>query len=70
MLSLLVASILSAAIASPSAELVPQKGKPPVPDLTAGGQADNKHDWNLGPLARVYGFGGGSWKPPMYVRFW
>ena len=24
-------------------------GKPPVPDLTAGGQKDQRHDWNLGP---------------------
>jgi hypothetical protein len=49
MLSLFVASILSVAIVPPSANLWPQKGKPPVPDLTAAGQADNKHDWNLGP---------------------
>ena len=26
-----------------------QRNKPPVPDLTAGGQPDDKHDWNLGP---------------------
>lgn len=26
-----------------------QRNKPPVPDLTAGGQPDEKHDWNLGP---------------------
>jgi hypothetical protein len=25
------------------------RGKPPVPDLTKGGQKDSKHDWNLGP---------------------
>jgi hypothetical protein len=26
-----------------------QREKPPVPDLTAGGKPDGKHDWNLGP---------------------
>lgn len=26
-----------------------QREKPAVPDLTAGGQPDEKHDWNLGP---------------------
>ena len=26
-----------------------QRDKPPVPDLTAGGTTDGKHDWNLGP---------------------
>ncbi|MGA0058158.1 MAG: DUF6288 domain-containing protein [Planctomycetota bacterium] len=26
-----------------------QRNKPQVPDLTAGGKRDDKHDWNLGP---------------------
>ncbi|MFT7677490.1 MAG: hypothetical protein ACI8QC_001468, partial [Planctomycetota bacterium] len=26
-----------------------QRNKPDVPDLTSGGEADGKHDWNLGP---------------------
>ncbi len=26
-----------------------QRDKPAVPDLTAGGEPDEKHDWNLGP---------------------
>lgn len=26
-----------------------QRSKPEVPDLTEGGQPDDKHDWNLGP---------------------
>ena len=34
--------------ASPAAGAA-QRNKPPVPDLTAGGQTDGKHDWNLGP---------------------
>jgi len=31
-----------------SAAIVSARGKPPVPDLTAGGKRDDKHDWNLG----------------------
>ncbi len=38
---------LAAVIVAPAA--VAQRDKPPVPDLTAGGQPDDKHDWNLGP---------------------
>ena len=34
--------------ASPAAGAA-QRNKPPVPDLTAGGETDGKHDWNLGP---------------------
>ncbi|MEC7232369.1 MAG: DUF6288 domain-containing protein, partial [Planctomycetota bacterium] len=34
--------------ASPAASAT-QRNKPPVPDLTAGGETDGKHDWNLGP---------------------
>lgn len=30
-------------------DLWAQRGKPPVPDHTAGGQRDKKHDWTLGP---------------------
>ncbi len=39
----LAALLLGLASASRAAK------KPPVPDLTAGGTKDNKHDWNLGP---------------------
>ncbi|MDA0946918.1 MAG: DUF6288 domain-containing protein [Planctomycetota bacterium] len=38
---------LAAVAVAPAAEA--QRDKPPVPDLTAGDQPDDKHDWNLGP---------------------
>jgi len=39
-----------ACLAGILAALAPaQRQKPPVPDLTAGGKPDGKHDWNLGP---------------------
>ncbi|MDA1221140.1 MAG: DUF6288 domain-containing protein [Planctomycetota bacterium] len=39
-----------ACLAGVLAALAPaQRQKPPVPDLTAGGRPDGKHDWNLGP---------------------
>ena len=47
LLSFLVAALLIALGAAPSA--LAQRNKPPVPDLTAGGETDGKHDWNLGP---------------------
>ncbi len=34
-------------LASPAAAF--QRNTPPLPDLTAGGTTDGKHDWNLGP---------------------
>ena len=49
MISLLLTSILALPLYAQPAEFQPQKGKPPVPDLTAGGGPDDKHDWNLGP---------------------
>jgi len=47
LLSFLVAALLIALGAAPSA--LAQRNKPPVPDLTTGGETDGKHDWNLGP---------------------
>ena len=38
-------SVLSMAVSV----LPAQQNKPVVPDLVAGGQVDDKHDWNLGP---------------------
>ncbi|MDB4417356.1 DUF6288 domain-containing protein [bacterium] len=32
-----------------AAEAAAQRNKPAVPDLTAGDERDDKHDWNLGP---------------------
>jgi len=40
---------LALALLVPAAAASPQRNKPDVPDLTAGGQPDDKHDWNLGP---------------------
>jgi len=41
---------LALALALWAAPTLPaQRTKPPVPDLTADGQPDDKHDWNLGP---------------------
>jgi hypothetical protein len=46
----LLRSVLTIALALTGAASVPaQRQKPPVPDLTAEGEADDKHDWNLGP---------------------
>jgi hypothetical protein len=44
--SLAVVLLLAAALPAPA---LAQRDKPAVPDLTAGGQPDGKHDWNLGP---------------------
>ncbi|MBK8978461.1 MAG: HEAT repeat domain-containing protein [Planctomycetes bacterium] len=43
--SLVVTTVTALVVVPVSA----QRNKPPVPDLTAGGQPDDKHDWNLGP---------------------
>lgn len=32
-----------------AAETAAQRNKPAVPDLTAGDERDDKHDWTLGP---------------------
>jgi hypothetical protein len=40
--------LLAAALALPAAP-APAAEKPPVPDLTQGGQPDKGHDWTLGP---------------------
>lgn len=37
------------ALFTPLSSAATQRSKPPVPDLTAGGLPDDKHDWNLGP---------------------
>jgi hypothetical protein len=38
------------AVGQPRVSALPaQRNKPPVPDLTSGGQKDDKHDWTLGP---------------------
>ena len=42
----LVAALIALVPLAPASA---QRNKPAVPDLTAGGQADDKHDWNLGP---------------------
>lgn len=44
--TLALATCLLAALPAAGAA---QRNKPPVPDLTAGGETDGKHDWNLGP---------------------
>ena len=46
----LLRSVLTISMALAAAASAPaQRQKPPVPDLTAGDEADDKHDWNLGP---------------------
>jgi HEAT repeat protein len=44
----LIGLLLAAAFVAGPADA--QRNKPPVPDLTAGGESDGKHDWNLGPI--------------------
>jgi hypothetical protein len=54
-----MASILAAGGVLSAAGRGPRE-KPPVPDFTRGGKADENHDWNLGPTgARGWVFG---WK--------
>jgi hypothetical protein len=46
----LLRSVLTIVLAvAGAASASTQRQKPPVPDLTAGGEADDKHDWTLGP---------------------
>ena len=49
MLSRSIAFLLLAAFIGFSPAALAQRVAPPVPDLTADGQPDDKHDWNLGP---------------------
>ncbi|MDQ8190404.1 DUF6288 domain-containing protein [Roseibacillus persicicus] len=40
--------LCSLSVATP-AQAALRRGESPVPDFTAGGEKDDKHDWNLGP---------------------
>jgi len=42
-------AILISVLSITASTSLAQRKKPAVPDLTAGGQVDDKHDWNLGP---------------------
>ena len=42
-------AVVVAALVLADFHVIQAARKPPVVDLTRGGQKDNKHDWNLGP---------------------
>ena len=48
-MSLLRITLLIALVILGAPVVEAQRQKPEVPDLTAGGERDDKHDWNLGP---------------------
>ncbi|MCD6303747.1 MAG: PDZ domain-containing protein [Planctomycetes bacterium] len=56
--ALAVVGVMAAMI--PAGRVCLARGKPLVPDLTAGGKPDDSHDWNLGPTGArgwIWGWG-------------